>query len=133
MPYESHQRCRLFLAVDSSLPTRRAPITRMERGVRDGNPMSAGKRRGAIATMSLASRHAGIRLVHGPSILRQNDLGFLRTPFPCQSFCQGMQRGLQLLAFRFAQRRMRAAIDESMPFLPSTASIATRTRICGVI
>jgi hypothetical protein len=54
----------------------------MQRGVRNGNPMGAGKRRGAIAPMSLASRLAGIRLVHGRRILRQNGLGFLRVPFP---------------------------------------------------
>ena len=89
----------------------------MQCGVCDGNPMGAGKRCGAIAPMSRASRLAGIRLVHGRYTLRQNGLGFLRTPFPCQSFCQGMQRGFKLLAFPFAQRRMPAPIDDLIQFV----------------
>jgi len=78
----------------------------------DGYLFGAGKRRGAIAPMTGWSRCAGLRFTCGRRIRRQNRTGFLRTPFPHQSLGHGMERGFELLAFRFAQRRARAAIDD---------------------
>jgi hypothetical protein len=58
------------------------------------------------------SRFAGLRLVRRRRILRQNSTGLLRAPFPQQSLCHDVKRSFELLAFRFAERRARAAIDD---------------------
>lgn len=52
----------LFLAVDFSMVTLRALVAGMERGVWDGNPIGAGKRRVAIAPTLDRSRYAGLQL-----------------------------------------------------------------------
>jgi hypothetical protein len=83
--------------------------------------------------MTGRGRFAGLRLACRRRILRQNGTGFLCIPFRQQSLCHGMKRGFALLAFRFAERRARAAIDDLIQLVQSTASIATRIRICGVI
>ena len=89
----------------------------MERGVCDGNPIGTGKRRGAIAPMPGRSRCAGLRLARQHPIRRQDGTGFLRTPIPHQFLCHGMDRGFEFLAFRLAQRRTRAAIDDLIQFV----------------
>ena len=63
------------------------------------------------------SRFAGLRLACRRCIRRQNGTGFLRAPFLQQSLCHGMERGLELLAFRFTQRRALAAIDDLIQFV----------------
>ena len=75
------------------------------------------KRCGTIAPMTGRSRFAGLRLVCGHRIPRQNRTGFLRTPFPQQPLRHGMEGGFELLAFGFAQRRTRAAIDDLVQFV----------------
>jgi len=83
----------------------------MERGVRDGNPVCTRERCSTIASMTGRSRFAGFRLVCGHRIPRQDRTGFLRTPFPQQPLCHGMEGDFEFLALGFAQRRTRAAID----------------------
>src|SRR5450432_4157524 len=63
------------------------------------------------------SRFAGIWLACRRCIRRQNSTGFLRAPFLLQSLGHSMERGLELLAFRFTQRRALAAIDNLIQFL----------------
>ena len=89
----------------------------MERGVCNGNPVGAGERRGAMAPMPSRSRFAGIRLACWRAIRRQHGAGVLRTPVPDQPLCHSMERGFEFLAFRFAQRRTRAPIDDLIQFL----------------
>ena len=63
VPHEPHQRCRLFLAVHFSPAALRAKVAGMERGVRDGDPVGAAKRSGAIAPMTGRSRFAGEKCI----------------------------------------------------------------------
>lgn len=95
----------------------RTLVAGMEQGVCDGNMIGTGKRRGAVAPVTVRTRLAGIGLIHGCRILRENGLGLLRTSSPHQFLCHGMERGFQLLTLRFAQRRTRAAIDDLIQFL----------------
>ena len=87
----------------------------MERGVCDGHPRSAAERSGAVAPVTGRSRFAGFRFV-GHRILWQNGTGLFRSPFPRQALRHGVDRGFQLLAFGFAKRRLRAAIDDLVEF-----------------
>jgi len=111
VPYKSDQRGWLFLAIHFSAAAFRAKVAGIERGVRYGNPVGASKRSGTMAPMTAGSRRAVLRLARGRCVTRQNGASLLRTAFRHQSFCHGMQRGFELLAFRCAQRRTRAAID----------------------
>jgi hypothetical protein len=67
--------------------------------------------------MAGRNRFAGLWRACGRPIRRQHGTGFLRIPFPQQPLCHGMERGFKLLAFRFAQRRARAAIDNLIQFV----------------
>ena len=101
MSHKPHQRGRLFLAIHFSKAALWAKIAGMERGVCDGNPISAGKRRSPIAPMTSRGRFAGLRL-SGLCCIRQNGMSFLRIPFSHQFLCHGMDRSFEFLAFGFA-------------------------------
>jgi len=88
----------------------------MECGVCAGDPGGAGKCSAAVAPVTGRSRFAGCRFVER-HILRQNRTGFFRSPFRPQALRHGVERGFELLAFGFAQRRPRAAIDDLVQFV----------------
>jgi hypothetical protein len=68
-----------------------------------------------MTPMADRSRFAGFRFV-GRRILRQNGTGLFRIPLPRQALRHGVDRGFELLAVGFAQRRLRAAIDDLVQF-----------------
>ena len=84
--------------------------------MRDRNPFAPAKRRGTIAPVSGRQPIRRLWLACGRRIPRQDRTGFLRLR-PQQPLRHRMQGGFEFLAIGFAQRRLRAAIDDLVQFV----------------
>ncbi len=111
VPHKPHQRCRIFLAVYFSLTALWATSPVWSVACVTGNPGGAAKRRGAMASMTGRSRLAGLPAYAGAVSCARTELVFSVFRFRTSSL---PWRGARFLAsaFRFAQRRPHAAIDD---------------------
>ena len=82
--------------------------------MRNDNSLRAGVGRSSIAPVARRFIRRGLRGIfrRGRFRLFQNVLGLFRGAWCRQHSRQRMQYAFQLLAFRFTQRRVRAAIDD---------------------
>ena len=120
LAHDPHQHFRLFLFVHIAASAVRATIAGLQIRVRDLYLFCATKCVRAIAAVSgrLAFALFGLRLFSGRRsvLIPEYCVGLLSIPPAFQSFHQRMQRSLQLLPVRFAQRPLFRLVDNAVQF-----------------